>query len=100
MTPAYVERRVVTILMTAPGRIAETDLNAADFSFEYHRAIFQAIAEKETGDILALGLPDYVSRFALGLDENWAPTNLRAFSEIMRDDSRQRDFARSVFRLR
>jgi hypothetical protein len=100
MTPAYVERRVLAILLTAPGRIAETGLKVDDFTFEYHRQIFRAIAEKQTGDILVLGLPDDVSRYAVALDEDYAPTNLCVLADVILDDAKQRDFARSVSRLR
>ena len=96
---AYSERRVLSLLLIAPERVVETGLAADDFMFEFDRQIFGAIAEKRTGDILVLALPDDVSRYALDLDENWAPTNLRAFAGIVRDDAEQRRFASAVRKL-
>lgn len=96
----YAERRVLALLLADPLRVQETDLAAADFEYPFHRELFCAIAEKRTGDVLALGLPDEISRFALTLEENWAPTNLLAFSGIVGESARQRGFARNVSRLR
>lgn len=96
---SYAEHRVLSLLLIAPERIVETGLVAENFVLACHREIFDAIAAKETGDILALGLSDDVSQYALGLDENWSPTNLRAFASIMLDAAEQRRFARAVRKL-
>lgn len=99
MTPAYAERRVLAVLLTAPERVAETGLKTDDFTFEYHRQIFDAIKAKHTGDLLVLELSDDVSQYAIDLDENWAPENLGAFARIVRKDAEQRRFARAVRKL-
>jgi hypothetical protein len=96
----YAERRVLALLLADPQRVQETDLAADDFEYRDHRELFQAITEKRTGDVLALDLPDDLSRFALALDENWTPTNLLVMSGIVGAAARQRGFARSVSRLR
>ena len=96
----YAERRVLSILLASPGLLPEANLEVDDFAVQYHRLIFQAIAEKKTGDILALGLPGDVGRFALGLDEDWAPKNLGALVALVKQAAEQRRFVASTGRLK
>jgi replicative DNA helicase len=100
VTTGYAERRVLALLLANPERVTETSLSPKDFVFDYHGLIFGAIADTNTGEVLGLGLPDEVSRYALGLDENWTSVNLSAFAEIVRQDAAQRRFVRSVAKLR
>lgn len=92
----YAERRVLSLLFA--DQELRVDLKAEDFKFLWHQQIFTALASGS--DVTAMGLPDDVKAYLVGLDEDWAPRNLGTFAAIVKREADQRRFADGVARLR
>ncbi len=93
----YAERRVLSLLIGKP-ELYPSGLVAEDFKYGFHQEIFRALASGN--DVTELPLADDVKAYMVGLEEDYAPENLAAFSNMVKTHANLRRFAESMARLR